>query len=130
MLLSSHILSEVEKACDRVSIVRAGRIVDTGSLAELRHLTPHPGARRADPHPTPDEVRYWPGTHDVAVDGAEVRFSVDTEHLGRGSSRPWATGASRASPASRPPSRSCSSPGTRRAGTDPRPRATAPASTA
>ena len=38
-LLSSHILSEVEKACDRVSIVRAGRIVDSGSLADLRHLT-------------------------------------------------------------------------------------------
>ena len=39
VLLSSHILSEVERACDRVSIVRAGRIVDTGSLADLRHLT-------------------------------------------------------------------------------------------
>ena len=38
-LLSSHILSEVEELCDRVSIVRDGRTVDTGSLAELRHLS-------------------------------------------------------------------------------------------
>jgi polyether ionophore transport system ATP-binding protein len=39
VLLSSHILSEVERLCDRVSIVRSGRTVDTGTLAELRHLT-------------------------------------------------------------------------------------------
>ena len=39
MLLSSHILSEVEALCDRVTIIRAGRTVETGTLAELRHLT-------------------------------------------------------------------------------------------
>src|SRR3954449_4402154 len=39
VLLSSHILSEAEALCDRVTIIRAGRTVDTGSLAELRHLT-------------------------------------------------------------------------------------------
>src|ERR671922_1248040 len=39
VLLSSHILSEVEALCDRVSIVRKGRTVETGTLAELRHLT-------------------------------------------------------------------------------------------
>ena len=83
MLLSSHILSEVEKACDRVSIVRAGRIVDSGSLAELRHLTrtrvhavlddgAHPGRGRSA----------GAGTHDVLVDGNDVRCSVDAEHLG------------------------------------------------
>ena len=82
MLLSSHILSEVERACDRVSIVRAGRIVDTGSLAELRHLTrTRVHAVLADA-PTLAEVSAWPGTHDVSVDGAEVRFSVDADHLG------------------------------------------------
>src|SRR5262249_28749858 len=37
--LSSHILSEVEALCDRVGILRAGRLVDEGTLAELRHLT-------------------------------------------------------------------------------------------
>lgn len=39
ILLSSHILSEVERLCDRVSIIREGRIVETGTLSELRHLT-------------------------------------------------------------------------------------------
>ena len=39
VLLSSHILSEVEALCDRVTIIRAGRTVETGALAELRHLT-------------------------------------------------------------------------------------------
>ncbi|MCM0618921.1 ABC transporter ATP-binding protein [Nocardioides bruguierae] len=39
VLLSSHILAEVERLCDRVSIVRGGRTVESGSLAELRHLT-------------------------------------------------------------------------------------------
>jgi ABC-2 type transport system ATP-binding protein len=39
VLLSSHILSEVEKLCDRVSIIRQGKIIETGTLSELRHLT-------------------------------------------------------------------------------------------
>src|ERR671938_978306 len=39
VLLSSHILAEAEKLCDRISIIRAGRVVDSGSLSELRHLT-------------------------------------------------------------------------------------------
>jgi ABC-2 type transport system ATP-binding protein len=39
VLLSSHILSEVEALCDRVTIIRAGRTVETGTLSELRHLT-------------------------------------------------------------------------------------------
>ncbi len=39
MLLSSHILSEVEQLCDRVTIVRAGKAVETGTLADMRHLT-------------------------------------------------------------------------------------------
>jgi len=39
VLLSSHILSEVEKLCDRLSIIRNGKIVDTGTLREMRHLS-------------------------------------------------------------------------------------------
>ena len=39
VLLSSHILSEVEALCDRVTIIRSGRTVETGTLADLRHLT-------------------------------------------------------------------------------------------
>lgn len=41
VLLSSHILSEVEKLCDRVGIIRDGTIIEQGSLEELRHLTRH-----------------------------------------------------------------------------------------
>ena len=39
VLLSSHILSEVEALCDRVTIIRSGRAAETGTLSELRHLT-------------------------------------------------------------------------------------------
>ena len=83
VLLSSHILSEVERACDRVSIVRAGRIVDSGSLAELRHLTRtrvHAVLVSPLTHP---EVATCPGLHDVTVDGPELRCSVDADSLGR-----------------------------------------------
>ena len=82
VLLSSHILSEVEKACDRVSIVRSGRIVDTGSLADLRHLTRtrvHAVLRQA---PTAAEAAQWAGVHDVDLGGGELRCSVEATHLG------------------------------------------------
>lgn len=39
ILLSSHILSEVEKMCDRIAIIREGEIIETGDLASMRHLT-------------------------------------------------------------------------------------------
>ena len=39
IFLSSHILSEVERLCDKVGIIREGRLVETGTLSELRHLT-------------------------------------------------------------------------------------------
>ncbi len=82
VLLSSHILSEVERACERVSILRAGRVVDSGSLTELRHLTRttvHAELREA---PAAHEVEAWPGIHDVALDGSSLRCTVDPEHLG------------------------------------------------
>ncbi len=82
VLLSSHILSEVERACDRVSIVRAGRIVDSGSLAELRHLTRTRVHAVLTTAPSLAEVQSWRGLHDVVVDDADVRCSVDAEHLG------------------------------------------------
>jgi ABC-2 type transport system ATP-binding protein len=82
VLLSSHILSEVERACDRVSIVRAGRIVDSGSLAELRHLTRTRVHAVLRDGASADGIHGWPGTHDVLVDGSDVRLSVDADHLG------------------------------------------------
>ena len=84
MLLSSHILSEVEALCDRVSIIRAGRIVDTGTLADLRHLTrtsvDADPRRRASPAP---EAARWPASTTLALDGAALRCSVDTDHRRR-----------------------------------------------
>jgi ABC-2 type transport system ATP-binding protein len=79
VLLSSHILAEAEALCDRVSIIRHGRTVQTGSLAELRHLTRTSiAAETARPVTGLDLL---PGVHDVAVRGGRVRFDVDTDHL-------------------------------------------------
>ena len=80
VLLSSHILAEVEALCDRVSIIRAGRTVETGTLAELRHLTRTSVAAELAAPPT--GLGRLPGVHDLRVDGATgSRFDVDTEHL-------------------------------------------------
>jgi ABC-2 type transport system ATP-binding protein len=79
VLLSSHILSEVEAVCDRVSIIRAGRTVESGTLTELRHLTRTTiEADLAGPLPT---LAQLPGVHDVSVQGTRVRFQVDAERL-------------------------------------------------
>lgn len=82
VLLSSHILSEVEQACDRVSILRAGRVVDTGSLDDLRHLTRTRVRATLTDVPPDGEVRRWPGVHDVVVEGDRLTCSVDASHLG------------------------------------------------
>ncbi|KOU79736.1 ABC transporter [Streptomyces sp. XY413] len=79
VLLSSHILSEVEALCDRVSIVRQGRTVETGTLAELRHLTRTSiSAELAGP---PNGMAHLPGVHDVEVRGLKVRLQADTDKL-------------------------------------------------
>ncbi|KQX45514.1 MULTISPECIES: ABC transporter ATP-binding protein [unclassified Streptomyces] len=79
VLLSSHILSEVETLCDRVSIIRKGRTVESGSLAELRHLTrTSVTAELASP---PDGLTALPGVHDVDVRGLKVKLQVDTDKL-------------------------------------------------
>ncbi len=81
VLLSSHMLSEVEKACDRISIVRSGRIVDSGSLAELRHLTRTTVRATVTSPVSVEAVAAWPGVHDAGVTGHEVHCAVDTEHV-------------------------------------------------
>jgi ABC-2 type transport system ATP-binding protein len=75
VLLSSHILAEVEALCDRVSIVRAGRIVESGTLAELRHLTRITiTAELAGPATGLAAVT---GVHDLQAHDGRVRFDVD-----------------------------------------------------
>jgi ABC-2 type transport system ATP-binding protein len=79
VLLSSHILSEVEALCDRVSIIRAGRIVESGTLAELRHLTRT--SITAELARSPDGLVELAGVHDLVLDGTRVQFQVDTAQL-------------------------------------------------
>ncbi|WP_250302610.1 ABC transporter ATP-binding protein [Streptomyces sp. A 4/2] len=94
VLLSSHILSEVESLCDRVSIIRKGRTVETGSLDELRHLTRT--AIVAELARVPDGLAQLAGVHDLdvrsthlqgadvqgtRVQGTHVRLQVETDQL-------------------------------------------------
>lgn len=76
VLLSSHILSEVEQLCDRVSIIRAGRIVESGTLAELRHLTRTEISFEGTDAAAAAAI---PGAHDVAADEGRVRLTVDSD---------------------------------------------------
>ena len=79
VLLSSHILSQVEKLCERVSIIRAGRIVESGSLAELRHLTRITVTATTD-RPV-EGLAALPGVHDVRGEERTVTAEVDGERI-------------------------------------------------
>jgi len=79
VLLSSHILSEVERLADRVTIIRAGRAVDTGTLEQLRHL--HRSKVVAQLDGTVPALASIPGVYDVVVDGHEVRCTVAPEGM-------------------------------------------------
>src|ERR1700712_3978091 len=81
VLLSSHILSEVEQLCDRVSIIRSGRLVESGTLGQLRHLTRT--SISAEVAHVPADLPTTKGVHDLVVDGAKVRFDVDDAELDR-----------------------------------------------
>lgn len=80
VLLSSHILSEAEALSDRLSVIRDGRIVETGTLADMRHLrrTSVDAVLTGDPA----VMAAMPGLHDVAVQGQRLTCQVDTEDLG------------------------------------------------
>jgi ABC-2 type transport system ATP-binding protein len=89
VLLSSHILSEVESLCERVTIIRAGRAVESGTLADMRHLTRT--SISADLAGQPAGLDRLPGVHDLEVQdfsslgagrlAARVRCEVDTDKL-------------------------------------------------
>ena len=88
VLLSSHILSEVEMLCDRVTIVRDGATVDSGTLAAMRHLsrTSITADMLGDPGDSGNGVAgrigRIPGVEDLTVEGHTLRCQVDGEHLG------------------------------------------------
>jgi ABC-2 type transport system ATP-binding protein len=78
ILLSSHILSEVETLCDRVSIIRAGKIVETGTLSDLRHLT------RTEVSFDGTDATALAGiaqAHDGSVAEGRARFTVDSDQV-------------------------------------------------
>src|SRR6266545_1523244 len=79
VLLSSHILAEVEALCDRVSIIRNGRTVESGTLVDLRHLT-RTSVTAETTRPVPD-LSDLAGVHDVRRNGAHIRCQVDTAQL-------------------------------------------------
>ncbi|OLT53419.1 ABC transporter ATP-binding protein [Cellulosimicrobium sp. CUA-896] len=83
VLLSSHILAEVEKLCDTVTIIRAGRAVQSGTLAELRHLTR--SSVTVVTERDPSGLGAVDGVHDLVVertpDGPRARFDVDNDRM-------------------------------------------------
>jgi ABC-2 type transport system ATP-binding protein len=81
VLLSSHILAEVEALCDRVSIIRLGRTVESGTLAELRHLTRTSIAVETERPLVEADLARLVGVHDPRIDGGRARFDVDTAEL-------------------------------------------------
>lgn len=80
VLMSSHILSEVEELCDSATIIRAGKTVRSGTLAELRHL------RRSRVTMTVagslGDLAATEGFHDVEVDGSTATFTIDDTAMG------------------------------------------------
>jgi ABC-2 type transport system ATP-binding protein len=79
VLLSSHILSEAEALCDRISIIRRGKVVETGTLAQLRHLTRT--SIQAELESPPPSLDRLPGVHSLDVEGNRVSCEVDTAQL-------------------------------------------------
>jgi ABC-2 type transport system ATP-binding protein len=79
VLLSSHILAETEALCDRLTIIRAGRTVETGTLQSLRHLSRT--SITAEMLGDPGDLRRLPGVADVSFDGRTLRAQVDGDSL-------------------------------------------------
>lgn len=80
VLLSSHILSEVEKLCDRVSIIKDGRVVESGSLTDLRHLQRSQVTARLD-RQAADDLAALPGVHDAGWQGESWSAHVEATAL-------------------------------------------------
>src|SRR5690606_24314207 len=79
VLLSSHILSEVEKLCDRVGIIRQGKIIETGTLDELRHLTrTNLTIKTKETIPSLHELK---GVHHLEKIDSELTLQLDTEEM-------------------------------------------------
>lgn len=78
VFLSSHILAEVEALCDRVGIIRRGKVVESGTLEELRHLTRTTITVELT---QPTNLKQLEGVHDVSKKDEKWRFSVDANAM-------------------------------------------------
>jgi ABC-2 type transport system ATP-binding protein len=74
VFLSSHILSEVEALCDRIAILRAGRLADVGTLAEMRHLSAF--RVEAEVEGTVPDISNVPGVSAVVIEGNRISCQV------------------------------------------------------
>src|ERR1700761_9146191 len=80
VLLSSHILAETEALCERVTIIRAGKTIESGTLDSMRHLSRT--SIKAEMIGDPGDLSRIRGVEDITVDGKTLRAQVDTERLG------------------------------------------------
>ena len=79
VLLSSHILAQVEVLADRISIIRAGRIVESGTLSELRHLTRT--TITVETSKPADPLERLPGVHNLEAGNGQIKFEVDGDQI-------------------------------------------------
>ena len=79
VFLSSHILSEVERLCDRVGIIAEGRIVETGTLSELRHLTRI--TMNIETQKPIEGLEHFQGVHNLRIKQGVMSFQVDSDEV-------------------------------------------------
>ena len=79
ILLSSHILSEVERLADKVVIIREGQVVESGTLDEMRHLTRSQVILASDEDVS--VLGQVAGVHDFSQKGQEVTFAIDNKEI-------------------------------------------------
>ncbi|MCL2813327.1 MAG: ABC transporter ATP-binding protein [Oscillospiraceae bacterium] len=80
IFLSSHIMSEVEKLCDRIAIVREGVIVEKGTLAQMRHLTRVTMTIQTEK--AIENLAALRGVHNITEDPGGITFQVDSDEIG------------------------------------------------
>lgn len=81
IFLSSHILSEVEQLCDRISIIKNGKIIESGTLEELRHLTK--SAFKIQVEKPLDSIDALEGISDLKVTGDTYEFHVEKQNISK-----------------------------------------------
>jgi ABC-2 type transport system ATP-binding protein len=79
VLLSSHILAQVEALCDRVTIIRQGKDVESGTLEELRHLTRT--SVTVETKQSADSLAELQGVHNFSAENGRVTFDIDTDRI-------------------------------------------------